>query len=218
MLFLSPSQQNPKLKKGSRPLRGLPIRILFRIILYWKHYLVSGSSLDWKMLFLSPSQQNPKLKKGSRPLRGLPIRILFRIILYWKHYLVSGSSLDWKMLWPAAYMSRDSGQGTVRDRSLQDLEGLDWGEANFDSHLVKFPRSQSPGYFAMRSTGGWRWPAISCRLSGERQIAREDRRKIDMMPSFVEFFVLTGRTSWTRNRIPSIQLEKELAAASWLRF
>ena len=55
--------------------------------------------------------------------------------------------------WPAAYMSRDSGQGTVRDRSLQDLEGLDWGEANFDSHLVKFPRSQSPGYFAMRSTG-----------------------------------------------------------------
>jgi hypothetical protein len=86
--------------------------------------------------------------------------------------------------WPAAYMSRDSGQGAVRDRSLQDLEGLDWGEANFDSHLVKFPRSQSPGYFAMRSTGGWRWPAISCRLSGERQIGREDRRKIDMM--FVE--------------------------------
>ena len=86
--------------------------------------------------------------------------------------------------WPAAYMSRDSEQGAVRDRSLQDLEGLDWGEANFDSHLVKFPRSQSPGYFAMRSTGGWRWPAISCRLSGERQIGREDRRKIDMM--FVE--------------------------------
>src|SRR5437867_9609815 len=61
--------------------------------------------------------------------------------------------------WPAADMSRDySEQGAVRDRSLQDLEGLDWGEANFDSPLVKFPRSQSPGYFAMRSTGGWRWP------------------------------------------------------------
>src|ERR1700693_4441541 len=118
----------------------------------------------------------------------------------------------------ARYMSRDSGQGTVRDRSLQDLEGLDWGEANFDSHLVKFPRSQSPGYFAMRSTGGWRWPAISCRLSGGRQIARKDRRKIDMMRSFVEFFVLNRRTSWTRNRNPSIPLEKELAAASWLRF
>src|SRR5713101_2348211 len=40
----------PKPKKGSRPLRGLPIRILFRIILYWKRYRVSGSSLDWKML------------------------------------------------------------------------------------------------------------------------------------------------------------------------
>src|SRR5712691_6105299 len=37
---------------------------------------------------------------------------------------------------------------------------------------------------AMRSTGGWWWPAIPCRLSGERQIGREDRRKIDMM--FVE--------------------------------
>src|SRR5206468_982554 len=38
--------------------------------------------------------------------------------------------------WPAAYMSRDSEQGAVRDRSLQDLEGLDWGEANFDSSVV----------------------------------------------------------------------------------
>src|SRR5438034_4095932 len=83
--------------------------------------------------------------------------------------------------WPAAYMSRDSEQGAVRDRSLQDLEGLDWGEANFDSHLVKFPRSQSPGYFAIRSTGDGGGPAISCRLSRERQIGREDRRKIDMI-------------------------------------
>jgi hypothetical protein len=48
--FLFPSQQKTKLEKGSRPLHGLPIRILFRIILYWKRYLVSGSSLDWKML------------------------------------------------------------------------------------------------------------------------------------------------------------------------
>src|SRR6266700_6417573 len=48
--FLFPSHQKPKIKKGSRPLRGLPIRILFRIILYWKRYFVSGSSLDWKML------------------------------------------------------------------------------------------------------------------------------------------------------------------------
>jgi hypothetical protein len=52
---------------------------------------------------------------------------------------------------------------------------------------------------------------------GDRAIAREDRRKIDMMRSFVEFFVLNRRTSWTRNRNPSIPLEKELAVASWLR-
>src|SRR5713226_9523207 len=48
--FLFPSPRKPKIKKGSRPLRGLPIPILFRIILYWKRYFVSGSSLDWKML------------------------------------------------------------------------------------------------------------------------------------------------------------------------
>src|SRR5260370_8895329 len=91
--------------------------------------------------------------------------------------------------WPAAYMSGDSGQGTVRDRSLQDLEGLDWGEANFDSHLVKFPRSQFPGYFAMRSTGGWRCPAISCRRSAKTQFAQENRRKIVIMRPFVKFFI-----------------------------
>jgi hypothetical protein len=45
-----PSFTKTKLMKGSRPLRGLPLRIIFRIILYWNRYLVSGSSLDWKML------------------------------------------------------------------------------------------------------------------------------------------------------------------------
>jgi hypothetical protein len=70
----------------------------------------------------------------------------------------------------------------------------------------------------MRNTGGWWWPAISCRLSGDRQIAREARRKIDMMQSFVEFFVLKPEDIMTRNRNPSIPLEKELTAASWLGF
>jgi hypothetical protein len=84
--------------------------------------------------------------------------------------------------WPAAYMNRDSGQGTVRDRSLQDLEGLDWGEANFDSHLVKFPRSLSPGYFAMRSTGdggGRPFPA-GCRENGKSREKIADMKTLPM--------------------------------------
>jgi len=48
--FLFPFPQKPKLKKGSRPLRGFPIQIASRIILHWIRYLASGSSLDWKML------------------------------------------------------------------------------------------------------------------------------------------------------------------------
>ena len=59
-IFLFPFPQKPKLKKGSRPLRGLPIPILFRIILYWKRYFVSGSSLDWKMLRGVTSGANEK--------------------------------------------------------------------------------------------------------------------------------------------------------------
>ena len=41
----------------NRPLRGLLIRIYFRIILYWKRYRFSGSSDDWKMLTQSRSAQ-----------------------------------------------------------------------------------------------------------------------------------------------------------------
>jgi hypothetical protein len=48
--YKSPVLQNLKFKKGSRPLRGLLIPILFRIILYWNRILVSGSFFDWKML------------------------------------------------------------------------------------------------------------------------------------------------------------------------
>ena len=39
-----------KPKKGNRPLRGLFLRIPFRIILYWKRYVASGSFLDWNVL------------------------------------------------------------------------------------------------------------------------------------------------------------------------
>jgi len=49
-LLLPGSHQKTKTQKGSRPLRGLHIQIIFRITLYWKGYLVSGSSHDWKML------------------------------------------------------------------------------------------------------------------------------------------------------------------------
>src|SRR5213596_1196316 len=86
--------------------------------------------------------------------------------------------------WPAAYMSRDSEQGAVRDRSLQDLEGLDWGEANFDSHWSNFLVPSLPDTSLCEAQGDGGGPAISCRLSRERQIGREDRRKIDMI--FVE--------------------------------
>jgi hypothetical protein len=48
--YESPVLQNLKSKKGSRPLRGLLIPILFRIIMYWNRILVSGSFFDWKML------------------------------------------------------------------------------------------------------------------------------------------------------------------------
>ena len=47
---LSSTKQKIKKTKGSRPLRGLQIRIYFRITLHWKRYRVSGSSEDWKML------------------------------------------------------------------------------------------------------------------------------------------------------------------------
>src|SRR5580658_3824737 len=42
----------PKRQKQerNRPLRGLRFQIIFRITLYWKRYLISGSSDDWKML------------------------------------------------------------------------------------------------------------------------------------------------------------------------
>jgi hypothetical protein len=45
----------PKRQKQerNRPLRGLRFQIIFRITLYWKRYLISGSSDDWKMLLLS---------------------------------------------------------------------------------------------------------------------------------------------------------------------
>src|SRR5213596_1981517 len=158
--------------------------------------------------------------------------------------------------WPAAYMSRDSEQGAVRDRSLQDLEGLDWGEANFDSHWSNFLVPSLPDTSLCEAQGDGGGPAISCRLSRERQIGREDRRKIDMIfveppvanlaceiamsraaigpwmlqsnsrPSSVVIHRILrglsaakpGRTSWTRNRNPSIPLERELAAARWPRF
>jgi hypothetical protein len=94
-------------------------------------------------------------------------------------------------------------------------------------------------------------------LAGERQIGREDRRKIDYdvrraagsepclrncdepggnsaldvaeqfstfvcghssNSSWLKRSAKPGRTSWTRNRNPSIPLERELAAARWLRF
>jgi len=66
-------------------------------------------------------------------------------------------------------MSRDSGQGAVRDRSLQDLEGLGWGEANFDSHLVKFPRSQSldTSLCEAQGDGGGRPFPAGCRENGK---------------------------------------------------
>src|ERR1022692_3471813 len=47
---LSSTKHKIKKTKGSRPLRGLQIRIYFRITLHWKRYRVSGSSEDWKML------------------------------------------------------------------------------------------------------------------------------------------------------------------------
>jgi hypothetical protein len=45
--LLKPKRQK---QERNRPLRGLRFQILFRIILYWKRYLISGSSDDWKML------------------------------------------------------------------------------------------------------------------------------------------------------------------------
>src|ERR1022692_3553371 len=60
---LSSTKQKIKKTKGSRPLRGLQIRIYFRITLHWKRYRVSGSSEDWKML---SALKASKLRSGVR--------------------------------------------------------------------------------------------------------------------------------------------------------
>src|SRR6266699_6946468 len=67
--FLFPSHQKPKIKKGSRPLRGLPIRILFRIILYWKRYLRFRIILG-----LENAQVSSELRGASSRRRALPRR------------------------------------------------------------------------------------------------------------------------------------------------
>jgi hypothetical protein len=53
--LLKPKRQK---QERNRPLRDLRFRIFFRITLYWKRYLISGSSDDWNML-LSPDAYAP---------------------------------------------------------------------------------------------------------------------------------------------------------------
>jgi hypothetical protein len=61
--LLKPKRQK---QERNRPLRGLRFRIFFRITLYWKRYLISGSSDDWNML----SSQAQVYKRGIVPAFG----------------------------------------------------------------------------------------------------------------------------------------------------
>jgi hypothetical protein len=64
---------------------------------------------------------------------------------------------------------------------LQNLEGLDWEKQILIRIWSNFLVPSPPDTSLCEAQGDGGGPAISCRPSRERQIGREDRRKIDMM-------------------------------------